>query len=504
LSEALYRKYRPRNFDEIVGQEQVKQVLKSAITNNDIAHAYIFYGPRGTGKTTTARILAKAVNCSAEKFSERPCGICDSCKAIDNSSHMDVIEIDAASYRGIDEVRKIRDAASYRPSMGRYKVYIIDEFHMLTREAFNALLKTLEEPPEHILFILATTNIEKVPETVLSRCQIFTFKPFNTEQIVEYLKRILISENKKFDEEGLRLIAFAAHGGMRDAVNLLQRVLVFSGKINESDVRNVLGILPSDVVEEYLSALLSSNYDQLMDISKEMSILGYSHEALLDQAIERVKEKISSGDMGIKTAALLVKLLWEISRELRFSDDKRRAFETLNIIQADKLGGLHEITLSEKENRLPAQKVAMAESTKKTTATIGKEHSITEKKEDELSRFLEELYAKNHVLSWTLLKLSNMSLQEASKGKKLKISYSPDYCLAEAILKERFEAVSDLVKNEMGVELELSAHEIKASKKSSDALSKLPPEQQAYMKRIMSLFDSVEVELEEEENGQEN
>ncbi|RKX50681.1 MAG: DNA polymerase III subunit gamma/tau, partial [Thermotogae bacterium] len=130
MSEALYRKYRPRNFDEIVGQEQVKQVLKSAITNNDIAHAYIFYGPRGTGKTTTARILAKAVNCSAEKFSERPCGICDSCKAIDNSSHMDVIEIDAASYRGIDEVRKIRDAASYRPSMGRYKVYIIDEFHM--------------------------------------------------------------------------------------------------------------------------------------------------------------------------------------------------------------------------------------------------------------------------------------------------------------------------------------------------------------------------------------
>ncbi|OAA31750.1 hypothetical protein AT15_02685 [Kosmotoga arenicorallina S304] len=502
MSEALYRKYRPHNFDEIVGQEQVKQILKSAIANGDIAHAYIFYGPRGTGKTTTARILAKAINCAAENLAERPCGTCDSCKAIDSSSHMDVIEIDAASYRGIDEVRKIRDAASYRPTMGHYKVYIVDEFHMLTREAFNALLKTLEEPPEHILFILATTNLEKVPETVLSRCQIFTFKPFNLAQIIEYLKRILTSEGKEFDEEGLRLIALAANGGMRDAVNLLQRVLVFSGKAIENDVRNVLGILPSDVVEKYISALLSTDFNQLMEISKEMSTLGYGHEALLDQAIEMVKNKVFSNALDVKTAASLVKLLWEISRELRFSDDKRRAFETLNIVKTDEFRILQE--KAPKNSVQILYKGRDVDKPKDSMTILQKEQPRAEESEDKLAGFLETLFSKNHILSWTLLKLSRMSLQEFSKGKRLIVSFSHDNSLAEAIMRERFEAISDLVKSELGVDLELATQEIKASKKSSDALAKLPPEQQAYMKRIMSLFDSVEVEVEEEENGQED
>ncbi|AKI96808.1 hypothetical protein IX53_02090 [Kosmotoga pacifica] len=497
MSEVLYRKYRPRNFEEIVGQEQVKQVLKKAIAADDIAHAYIFYGPRGTGKTTTARILAKAVNCSNKVPSERPCGVCDSCKAIDSSNYMDVIEIDAASYRGIDEVRKIRDAASYRPTMGRYKVYIIDEFHMLTKEAFNALLKTLEEPPEHILFILATTNLEKVPETVLSRCQIFIFKPLNNEEIINYLKRILEIERKNFDERGLELIARAAHGGMRDAVNLLQRTLVFSGAISEKVVREVLGILPDEVVEEYLSAFCSADYDTLIKISKKMSGSGYSLETLIDQAIEKIKENISSGNASVKSAVVTVKLLWEIARELRYSDDKGRTFETLNIIKSNELAGLYKIEAS---NVKPRSNVVTA-SNEERKLLEPEEKIKADDTEDDLSLLLDRLYSEGHILTWTLLSLSKKEIEEAADGvKKLKVAFSTEDSLAKAIFEEQFESINELVRTKNGWVLEFASQELR-TEKGTDVLSKLPPEQQEYMKKIISLFDNVEIEVEEEEDG---
>ena len=191
--EVLYRKYRPKSFSEIVGQDHVKKILTNALKMGRIAHAYIFAGPRGTGKTTTARILAKSLNCENRKDAE-PCNQCQSCISIDEGTFMDVVELDAASNRGIDEIRRIREGAGYRPIEGKYKVYIIDEVHMLTKEAFNALLKTLEEPPEHVVFVLATTNLEKVPPTIVSRCQVLEFK--NLPYPYFLLKKLLLTFRK--------------------------------------------------------------------------------------------------------------------------------------------------------------------------------------------------------------------------------------------------------------------------------------------------------------------
>ncbi|MFN4190565.1 MAG: DNA polymerase III subunit gamma/tau, partial [Pseudothermotoga sp.] len=210
--EALYRKYRPKNFDQIIDQLQAKLVLQNAIVKDSVSHAYIFTGPRGTGKTSVARVLAKALNCD-NRTSYEPCCNCDSCISIDKGTHPDVIELDAASNRGIDEIRRIRDAVGFRPMIGKYKVYIIDEFHMLTREAFNALLKTLEEPPTRVTFVLATTNLEKVPPTIISRCQVIEFKNFTEDDIVKNLLQVSSREGLKLLEDAAKFVAKRANGG---------------------------------------------------------------------------------------------------------------------------------------------------------------------------------------------------------------------------------------------------------------------------------------------------
>ena len=220
------RKYRPKTFSEVVGQEVPVRVLKNAIRLGKLSHAYLFAGPRGTGKTTIARILTKAVNCLQPKEGE-PCGVCENCVAIDKGSFPDLIEIDAASNRGIDDIRSIRDAVSYAPIKGKYKVYILDEAHMLTKEAFNALLKTLEEPPPRTIFILCTTEYEKIIPTILSRCQRLIFSKLREDQIVENLKRICQKEGLECEEKALYMLAKLSDGGMRDAVSLLDQVSTY-------------------------------------------------------------------------------------------------------------------------------------------------------------------------------------------------------------------------------------------------------------------------------------
>ncbi|WP_069805654.1 DNA polymerase III subunit gamma/tau [Thermogemmatispora onikobensis] len=254
-SQALYRKWRSQTFEQMVGQEAVVETLKHALSSGKLAHAYLFTGPRGTGKTTTARLLAKTINCQHPRNGE-PCNECQQCREITAGTSFDVIEIDAASNRGIDNIRELREKVMVRPTSGRYKVYVLDEAHMLTTEAFNALLKTLEEPPEHAIFVLATTDMHKMPATVISRCQCFYFKRFTTRQIVNHLHYIANQEGVTLEKGAAELIARAAAGGMRDALSLLDQAIAYSGeRVTLAQVQAMLGVADPQAIEKLVQAV---------------------------------------------------------------------------------------------------------------------------------------------------------------------------------------------------------------------------------------------------------
>src|SRR5258707_11217273 len=231
MTQALYRKYRPKEWDEVLGQDHIVTTLKNAIAADRVGHAYLLAGSRSTGKTTLARLLAKAVNCTNPEATKRPCNECEHCKAVNDNRFMDLIEIDAASNTSVDDVRDLRDKINFTPTQGKYKIYIIDEVHMLSTAAFNALLKTLEEPPPHAIFVLATTEIHKIPATVLSRCQRHEFRRVPVDEIVANLKQIAASEKIQAEEEALTLIARQSTGGMRDAQSLLDQLTSTGTKI---------------------------------------------------------------------------------------------------------------------------------------------------------------------------------------------------------------------------------------------------------------------------------
>jgi DNA polymerase-3 subunit gamma/tau len=259
MSQAYYRKWRPQGWDEIVGQDHVVRTIRNALHNGNITHAYLFSGPRGTGKTTTARIIAKAVNCQAEDLHSRPCNSCDHCEDINLGRFMDLIEIDAASNTSVDDVRDLREKINYSPSKGRYKVYIIDEVHMLSNAAFNALLKTLEEPPAHAIFILATTEVYKIPATVISRCQRHEFRRIPVNIIQAILKEIAEKEGVQIEAAALTVIARQATGSLRDAVSLLDQLASTGEAITLEIAQNVLGTATSESVIHLVEALLSKD-----------------------------------------------------------------------------------------------------------------------------------------------------------------------------------------------------------------------------------------------------
>jgi len=261
MSLVLYRKYRPQSFSEIIGQEHIVQTLTNSISGKSISHAYLFTGPRGSGKTTIARLFAKAINCQ-DLTSFEPCNKCNSCLEIMQSKSMDLVEIDAASHTGVDDVRELIEGIKFTPISSKYKIFIIDECHQLSKSAFNALLKTLEEPPSHAIFILATTEVHKMLPTIISRCQRFDFKRLQVAEIIKKLEFISKKENVKFEDSALSLIALNARGSFRDAESLLDECISFSGTTNvikTEDIKELLGIVEASQISQFVDYLLQKN-----------------------------------------------------------------------------------------------------------------------------------------------------------------------------------------------------------------------------------------------------
>src|ERR1043166_8585397 len=292
--QVLARKYRPQRFSDVIGQEHVTRTLKNAIEQNRIAHGYIFSGHRGIGKTTIARILAMALNCrSADHPVPEPCGVCDSCVEVRESRSVDVIEIDAATNRGIDEIRELRDAARYRPARDRYKIYILDEAHQITDAAFNALLKTLEEPPPHIIFMMATTQAEDIPQTIRSRCQHFSFHAVKFDEIVNQLGAIAAKENISTDDEALAVLAEAGDGSMRDALSIMDQAIACCGtRLSGELVRGLVGNVGSEVFEELMGTVARSSSEEALRLLDRLMIEGHNPAHFARQLVRFLRNAV--------------------------------------------------------------------------------------------------------------------------------------------------------------------------------------------------------------------
>lgn len=344
----LYRKYRPQKFGEVVGQEHVVQTLTNSIKGNNISHAYLFSGPRGSGKTTIARLFAKAINCEKSENGFEPCNKCSSCQEIMGAKSMDLIEIDAASHRGIDDVRELREGIKFAPVKSKYKIFIIDECHQLSKDAANALLKTLEEPPAHAVFLLATTESHKMIPTILSRCQKFDFKRLQVPEIIKKLEFISKKENVKFDNSALSLIALNSRGSFRDAESLLDECLSFSGgkgEIKTEDIKELLGIVEVGEISRFVDCIISKNTKDsilfinsiidngvdLQEFTKTLvfylrqqlllkinpSFLNLQNSGLSNQELEKMKTQV--GNLSQKDLQNMLELFIEAENKIKYS-----------------------------------------------------------------------------------------------------------------------------------------------------------------------------------------
>jgi len=405
MSLALYRKYRPKTFKEVVGQEAIKQTLENEIKAEKISHAYLFFGPRGIGKTTMARLLAKAVNCEKRKKGEsEPCNQCDSCLEINQGKSLDLIEIDAASNRRIDEIRELRERVRFRPTKSKYKVFIIDEVHMLTTEAFNALLKTLEEPPEYVIFILATTEIHKVPETIISRCQTFSFKPVSPEKIVKRLEMIAKKEEIKVEKEVLENIAYYSEGHPRDAESLLAQVFALASEEKKITLEQLKLILPPsnfDLVLKLIKLIQERKVKEALILINQLVDEGMDLEHFTNDLVEGLRKvllaKMNLTKLSLPSEKSLEKEIVSLAKELKikeilkmiqlFTEAKRRLVYSLPQLALET--AVLEICLGEGENFIGENKV------EENKEQENKENNLKEEKKKEES-VLEDCPDDNH------------------------------------------------------------------------------------------------------------
>jgi DNA polymerase-3 subunit gamma/tau len=382
-AQALYRKWRPQTFAEVVGQEHVTHTLQNALLSGRISHAYLFAGPRGTGKTSMGRLLAKAVNCLSTE-DNKPCNQCRICQAINEGRLLDLIEIDAASNRGIDEVRGIREKVGFRPNEARYKVYILDEAHMLTEPAFNALLKTLEEPPPHVIFVLVTTEPHKIPATILSRCQRFDFRRIHLQDIVSHLKYIADQEGLVVEPAALELIARNATGSMRDAESLLDQLMSYGSKeITLTQVQSVLGTVTSQAVGELVEQLVTRNVAKGLDVINRVVGNGIDPRQFAHQVVDYLRELLL---IKVGEGSSLVRVTPEVLEEMKRQASQLSTRELIKLVRLFHQASLDlkatvqsqlplelafvEATLSEEEKTAPAAAWSSSEAASKTPTRV--------------------------------------------------------------------------------------------------------------------------------------
>lgn len=407
--QVLYRTYRPAKFSEVVGQDYIIKTLVNAIKNNKIAHAYLFAGPRGTGKTTIAKLFAKAINC--ENFEDEACDKCDNCLAYLDGNHPDIIELDAASNNGVDDIREIIEQVPYAPLMGKYKVYIIDEVHMLTTQAFNALLKTLEEPPAHVIFILATTDPQKVIPTVLSRCQRYNFSKINLFEIKKRTIEVLKSENIPYEEKAIEEISRLAEGGMRDALSLLEQCLAYNpNEVKLEDIEHIFGLTSTSKEVELYKNIHTNQISDVVKTLRDMYGQGMDSKRLAVDLIEIIKDVLIYSDQGKDN--LLSKLTASEAQEI------------MKLVSTDVLlkdaKNLEDVIAREKQNAnflsyLELALIQMANN--KTTNKIVEKKEVVEEKVVETKEVKEEVATNNVVEPDTNLLLS--ILLDANKDIKI-------------------------------------------------------------------------------------
>ncbi|MBI5050420.1 MAG: DNA polymerase III subunit gamma/tau [Nitrospirae bacterium] len=468
----LARKWRPQNFDELNGQETVVRTLKNAITSEKVVHAYLFSGPRGVGKTSAARILAKALNCSKGPVPD-PCGECPNCRAIADGSSVDVFEIDGASNTQVDNVRDLREAVKYAPSTGRYKIYIIDEVHMLSVQAFNALLKTLEEPPAHVIFIFATTEPKKIPATILSRCQHHAFRRISKGRIKEQLSKISTSENITINDTALEMIARAADGSMRDALTMLDQASSFSDDISENELQSLLGLPAADILLKLSDAILEGDISKNLLIIKELTDSGYDLRQIVKELVEHFRNlavvKIApkpevplefteseikslqqqASKVSIEELTLLMSQFMKLEAEVRSAANPRYTLE-LGLLRSSFVKGMTSINDLLKRLEGKEQTSRPADS-KKVTESSAADYKAVGDKQELWQKVVEKLKTEHNLLAFKLTEAAIITLSKT----ELTIGFNGGMSVLADSVKKNVHVIEDVIRDITGQRLKL-------------------------------------------------